>query len=93
VKPPRDAVAVPVRSRWKDHSGKEVLRMAKYSRDPRWITARFPGRCKKCGKKVETGGTVYYLPVGKAIYCKDCGEEAARRFVVEAMDDENNRCM
>jgi len=67
--------------------------MAKYSRDPRWITARFQGQCKKCGKKVETGEKVYYFPIGKAIICQNCGEETARRFAAEAMDEDWNSCL
>jgi hypothetical protein len=70
-----------------------VLRMAKYSRDPRWTTARFPGQCKKCEGKIKTGEKVYFFPVGKIVLCQSCGEEASRRFAAEAMDEENNRCM
>ena len=43
-----------------------------YSRDPRWIQARYPGRCH-CGREIKPGDRAFYYPIGKKIACLDCG--------------------
>ena len=58
----------------------------KYKGDPRVITARF-GRCKKCNKNV-CGQDVYYWPVGKAVYCQDCGQVDYDFFLSSKQDEE-----
>ena len=43
-----------------------------YKNDPRWITARYPGRCH-CGKEIKPGDRAMYYPRDQAIACDECG--------------------
>ncbi|MGB7295137.1 MAG: hypothetical protein WBC70_06055 [Candidatus Aminicenantales bacterium] len=57
-----------------------------YSRDPRWIVARF-GQCKKCGA-VLAGKDALYFPAGRTILCETCGDPEWQRFLSEAHDED-----
>lgn len=46
--------------------------MPRNTNDPRWISARYAGRCR-CGAPVIRGHTVAYYPVGKVVLGKACG--------------------
>jgi hypothetical protein len=67
--------------------------MAKYSKDPRWITARFTCECVKCRTQIKAGEKVFWFPLSRTPYCSVCGEEHARRFAAEQFDDDNNLCL
>jgi hypothetical protein len=60
-----------------------------YSGDPRWLEAKQPSRCKKCGRDINAGERVYYYPKTKTVYCdgEDCGKQAARDFEAAAFDE------
>lgn len=60
-----------------------------YSGDPRWTVARFPSKCKKCGRDIAKGEQIFYYPRNKTVYCnrEDCGKQAARDFGGEAADE------
>jgi hypothetical protein len=63
-----------------------------YSNDPRWLTARFAGKCstKDCGARVKPGDRVFYYPSSKAIYAQTCGhaDDNARDFAAASFDEE-----
>jgi hypothetical protein len=58
-------------------------------RDPRWIVARFPGRCPNCQRTIARGDSAFYFPCGRRLFCdgEACGKAAARRFECEAQDE------
>lgn len=62
--------------------------MTRYKGDPRAITARFSSTCKKCGKVIRKGETLYYWPNTKDAFCKTCGEPEYDRFVSAAVDED-----
>lgn len=64
----------------------------RYSRDPKWITAKFNSTCNDCAAPISKGANAFYFPATKAIHCAECGEEHSRRFDAEAWDEENNVC-
>ena len=62
--------------------------MARYSGDPRWLTARFDSTCRKCGKRIKRGESIFYYPTGKVTYCAgECGKAASRDFEAAAFDE------
>jgi hypothetical protein len=63
--------------------------MAKYSRDPYWLAARYPGTCHRCEGKISKGEQVFYYPNGKRLFCKaeSCGGECSREFQAAAFDE------
>ena len=58
-------------------------------RDPYWLTAKYAGKCAKCGKVISAGERIYYYPNTRTVYCggDDCGGAAARDFSACAMDE------
>jgi len=64
--------------------------MTSYKNDPRWITARYPGKCtaKDCGAPIPKGASVYYYPSTKSIYCFDCGQGLKADFDASVWDEE-----
>lgn len=65
--------------------------VTRYRGDPYWTTAKVEAQCSKigCGQKIARGDDVYRFKSG-AMYAKPCGhgDEAERRFVSEAQDEE-----
>jgi hypothetical protein len=59
----------------------------RYSRDPRWITARFSSVCK-CGKRINKGDDILYRPYDRSVQCSVCGETAWQRFLSESADED-----
>lgn len=60
-----------------------------YSGDPRWLTAKYPASCKKCGRQIKPGERMFYYPQTKTVYCDgECGQAASRDFGSAAFDDE-----
>ena len=59
--------------------------------DPRWITAKYTGKCRKCSKTLVAGDRVFYYPKGKACYGAACGcaEQAANEFSAMVQDEES----
>ena len=47
--------------------------MASFRMDPKWITARYLGKCEGCGETINKGDDAFYYPKGKHIYGKGCG--------------------
>jgi len=61
--------------------------MARYKGDPRWLEARYAGKCAGCGRVISRGETIWYWPIGRKAYCKACGEPQCARFDAEAFDE------
>lgn len=54
--------------------------VARYAGDPRWIVARDPGTCRRCGGPVPAGARGFYYPHGRTLLCEECGGPAAAEF-------------
>jgi hypothetical protein len=53
-----------------------------YKNDPRWIRARYRGRCH-CGKEIKPGDDAMYYPLGKKTARADCGNVTERELIDE----------
>jgi hypothetical protein len=62
--------------------------MTRYSGDPYWTQARWPGRCAKCGATFAKGASIYYYPNGRKVYFGTCAEAAAADFNAHKADEE-----
>jgi hypothetical protein len=62
--------------------------MRRYAGDPRWVRARYPGTCRSCEAPIARGEHAFYWPRRGAVSCQVCGEVEARRFALEAADEE-----
>jgi hypothetical protein len=62
----------------------------RYGGDPRWIVARFPGKCATCGATIRKGDRCYYRPNGRHVYCEPGGCAAAQEadFTSRAFDED-----
>jgi hypothetical protein len=65
-----------------------VQRRNYYKDDPRWIIAKYAGKCF-CGKEIKPGDTAMYYPRGKTVACEDCGCATE----VQLIDEDNNESM
>ena len=61
--------------------------MAKYG-DPRKMNSKFPGKCLRCGAKIERGDIIYYWPLTKTARCEKCGEEDYLKCMAAIADEE-----
>jgi DNA-directed RNA polymerase subunit RPC12/RpoP len=39
----------------------------------RWITARFKGRCRRCGRTVYPGDRILHFRYDRKVACRACG--------------------
>ncbi len=62
--------------------------MANYSNDPRWIFAKFPGKCTKCQEPFLKGVSVFYYPLHKEIFYGKCAEAASNDFKSSVEDED-----
>jgi hypothetical protein len=62
--------------------------MARYSRDPYWITAKYPGYCAKCKTTFKAGEKIYYYPNNHTTYSGECAQTAFADFACAAMDED-----
>lgn len=62
--------------------------MTSYSKDPRWLDARFPGRCSSCGEQFQAGERIFYYPLVKKTYSGQCAEANSRDFESARYDEE-----
>ena len=66
--------------------------MSSYSRDPRWITAKYAGKCNKagCGAEIRKGDRAFSYPATRTLLGSACGhaDEAARVFEAARFDEE-----
>lgn len=62
--------------------------MARYKNDPRWITAKYAGKCIRCSNTTPKGAKLFYYPIGKSVYCAACGEVESAKFEQYALDEE-----
>ena len=58
--------------------------------DPRWITARRPATCFRCGRPIAKGQQAYFYPNTQSLYCEAdaCGKQAARDFEAHRQDED-----
>lgn len=68
--------------------------MARYQRDPRWITARFAGQCARttCQAPITKGEQIYWYPATKSAYCQTCGRDCEADFEAHRFDEESGTC-
>jgi hypothetical protein len=60
---------------------REITKMARhYKGDPRWITARYAGKCSKTGEPFAAGARVFYYPNGGQVYAGAAAEAAEADF-------------
>jgi hypothetical protein len=62
--------------------------MTRYAGDPFWTRARYPGNCRSCRAPIARGERIFWWPRRRAVSCAVCGEAEARRFALEAADEE-----
>ena len=60
--------------------------MPRYSYDPRWITAKYPGTDMH-GHLFAKGARVYYYPRTRQIVAGETAEQADRDFQAAAFDE------
>ena len=56
-----------------------MIRRKSYCHDPRWIRAKYPGRCH-CGRQIRPGERALYFPISKKLSCRECGRVDAMRI-------------
>ena len=56
-----------------------MTRRNDYSQGPRWIRAKYAGRCH-CGRGIKPGDRALYFPIGKKLSCLNCGQVDAMRI-------------
>ena len=61
--------------------------MPSYRSDPRWITAKWPGKDRD-GAEYKKGDRVFYYPLTKTIVAGEAAEKAAREFASDRADEE-----
>ena len=62
--------------------------MARYSRDPYWITTKRRGECVKCKTAIAKGEQAFYYPLERKTCCKGCGEGASAEFEAARFDED-----
>jgi hypothetical protein len=62
--------------------------MTSYRNDPRWLPARFPGKCTKCGEAFTKGRMIFYYPLTKTALSGGCAIVAADEFDAAKRDEE-----
>lgn len=69
--------------------------MSSYPGDPRWITARYPGKCGKagCGAPIKKGDRAFSYPSTRTLYGSACGhaDQGARDFEAARQDEDGLR--
>lgn len=59
-----------------------------YSNDPKWLNAKFDGKCSECGEKIKAGEKIFYYPATKTVLKGECAERASADFNALAQDEE-----
>ena len=56
---------------------------------PRMISAKYKGKCKRCGAQISKGESVLYYPREKAVLCKgdSCSGQAIRDIRAAEYDE------
>jgi hypothetical protein len=68
--------------------------MKRYQNDPRWMTAKYAGKCGgnsgKCFEPIKAGDRVFYYPTSRTILAQACGhaEDASNDFAAHAADED-----
>lgn len=62
--------------------------MAQYRNDPRWMPARYAGKCSKCGETFTAGRMIFYYPTGKRALAGACAIAAADEFGAHKADED-----
>ena len=58
-----------------------------YSKDPKWIKAKFNSKCSECSFIINKGERAYYYPLGKHIFCTKCAAKHEADFQSAAFDE------
>ena len=59
-----------------------------YYNDPRWIPARYAGKCAKCGEAFSKGQMIFYYPLTKTVLAGACASKARDEFDAAQRDEE-----
>lgn len=51
-----------------------------YKNDPKWMYAKYKGKCHECNKIISAGEQMFYYPKTKTCYCASCGEKHYHDF-------------
>ena len=65
--------------------------MPSYRNDPRWITAKWPGKDRE-GAEYKKGDRVFYYPLTKTILVGEAAAKAAREGLERGASWSNPRC-
>ena len=63
--------------------------MITYKNDPKKMTAKFKGKCSKCGCEIKKGDNIVYYPINSQAFCSKCGDKEFQSFIESAIDEEN----
>lgn len=69
-------------------SNTREMTMAQYRNDPRWLPARYAGKCSKCGETFERGRMIFYYPIGKRALSGGCAVAAGDKFDAAVRDEQ-----
>lgn len=63
--------------------------MPRYANDPRWITAKFRGKCHAatCQAVILKGDRIFYYPSSKSARCQACGDAESATFEAAKADE------
>lgn len=61
----------------------------RYAGDPYWLTVKYPGSCRRCGKQIRKGERAFRYKDG-SLYCDSdaCGRAESRSFEAAAFDED-----
>ena len=63
--------------------------MARYGRDPYWLTAKYRATCAHCHGDIKPGEQAFYFPNVKKLFCDmpKCGKKESSQFESAMQDD------
>lgn len=71
-----------------NHEQRGAHIVPQYSRDPRWLRARFEGTCGECQAPIHTGDQIIWWPLDRKAYCgAPCRHQAILDFQAAAQDE------
>ena len=59
-----------------------------YSKDPKWITAKFNSDCSMCGTSINKDDYIFWFPLCKSVFCENCGIKESNDFQASKQDED-----